>query len=173
MRLSSFIKEQLSEGYDEFVTLYYPGPKKPWEYESERELFIASLRDRINEEAQEARLRRFAIAQTCQERWLREIRKRALPQFRYLTLTEDRTSKRDFMFHLLLADSDWGLWDFNDHLKPLWKQMSGGTAFQKQIDQRLGGFLWNCVMKRGCAVEVSDGRLYCAGMFEEWKPNSP
>jgi hypothetical protein len=128
------------------------------------------VRDVTDERAREARLRRFDLAQTCQERWLTEVRKHALPQFRYLMVIEDRKSHRDFMFHLLLGACDWGSWDFNDHWKPRWKQMSGGTAFTKQIDERLGGLLSYFVMKKDCVLEVCDGTRYCKGAFEEWKP---
>jgi hypothetical protein len=164
------MEEQLSKGFDEFVTLYFPGPKKPWEYRNERELMMASLRDRTDENSREARRRRFDLAQTCQRRWLTKIRKHASPQFRYLMVIEDRTSRRDFMFHLLLGACDWGPWDFNDHWGPLWKQMSGGIASKKQIDERIGGLLWHFIMKKDCVFESGDGTRYSKGAFEEWKP---
>jgi hypothetical protein len=65
MRFRPFMEEQLSKGFDDFVTLYFPGPKKPWEYQSDRELLMASLRDRTNDKAREARLRRLDLAKTA------------------------------------------------------------------------------------------------------------
>jgi len=169
MKFRPFMDEQLSKGFDEFVTLYFPGPKKHLEGKTGWQLSMASWRDRNDEKACATRLRRCELARTCQQRWLREVGKAALPQFRHLMLIEDRKIKRDIMFHLLLAGCDWEEWDFDNYWKPLWNEMTGGTAYRKQIDGRLGGFLWNSVMKRDCELEVSSGRTYCGGMFEEWK----
>jgi hypothetical protein len=82
---------------------------------------------------------------------------------------EDRRMRRDFMFHLLLRACDWGPWDFDNHWKPLWKQMSGGIAFTRRIDERIGGLLCYFVMKKHCVLEVNDGTQYWRGLFEEWK----
>lgn len=71
------------------------------------------------------------------------------------------------MFHLLLGGSDWGPFDFTDHWRSLWQQMSGGIAFQRQIDERIGGLLRQFVLKRNCILETGDGERYDAQEFEE------
>lgn len=166
MKFRSFIEAQLSEGFDEFVTLYFPGPQKPWEYQSELERLKASWRDQRDEKARESRLRRLSLARDCQERWLSAIRRRAAVRFRYLLILEDRISKRDFLFHILLGGCGWRPWDFNDYWKPLWKQMSGGTAFTRRLDERIAGLVWYFVMTKGCVLETDSGERFCKTMFE-------
>jgi hypothetical protein len=165
------MEEELRGGFDEFVTLYFPGPKKHLEGKTEWQIWVAYWNERDDEKACAARSRRYELARTCQRRWLREVRKVALPQFRYLMVIENRQIKKDLMFHLLLANCDWGPSDFENDWKLLWNEMTGGTAYRKEIDERLGGFIWNSVVKRDCVLEVNhDGAHYWKQLFEEWEP---
>jgi hypothetical protein len=83
---------------------------------------------------------------------------------------EERAMKRDFLFHILLGGCDWGVWDLKDHWSPLWKRMSGGVAFPREIDERIGGLLCHLVIRRNCTLELGNGARYNASDFAEWKP---
>jgi len=158
---------QLSRNFDEFVTLYHPGPKKPWEYASEREFTLAVLNDRYGFQAGLARLHRFGRAQDRQAAWLAKVKAYAGEAFRYLMVIEDRKWKRDFQFHILLRGCD--SLDLDNYFFNLWKEMSGGIAFRRQMDERIRGLLWHLVIKRNCFLELDNGDRYSGEEFEEWE----
>jgi hypothetical protein len=167
MDLRDFIKEQLSDGFEEFVTLYCPDPKKPWEHENNRPPEL-STRGGLPGQSRTVPHRYFDLARTYQKRWLRDVTKYRLPYFSYLLVIENRSKKQDFLFHLLLRGCDWGSWDFEDHWKPLWKQISGGTAFARQLDERVGGLICYFVKKKFCTLELPNGTQLSREDFDEW-----
>jgi hypothetical protein len=176
MRFKSFIDDLLLQGFESFVTLYFPGPRPSWEYASEWELLREGLRDITDEKRRAARQRRFDRAQGCHERWLAEVRARApSDDTRYISVIEDRASKRDVMFHVLLGGCDLGEYDLNGEWSPRWNELSGGKAFMREIDERIGGLLRYFVFKKYCPLEVACGTVqgrFIAEQFEdleEWK----
>jgi hypothetical protein len=177
MRFRTFIDDLLLRGFDQFVTLYYPGPRPVWEYADESERLMEARRDLQDEKRRAARARRFQRAQECYEQWLAEIREKANGNdVRYISAIERRASRRDFMFHVLLGGCNWNEFELTDWWKPRWKELSGGTAFPRQIDKRVGGLLRYFVFKVGCVLEVDCGNLqrrFTASDFEdskEWTP---
>jgi hypothetical protein len=163
-----FIDEALSEGFDKFVTLYYPRPTHlkdaTW-----AELMRERLKAIADAEAGAAHYRRFGEGMDCVDEWLDEVKKSANEeQFRYLKLMEDQTRTQDFAFHILLGGCDWNQFEFNGHWKPLWREISGGGAYERKIDPRIGGLIRHILFNTNCILETNDGKRYRADDFEEW-----
>ena len=176
MRFKSFIDDLLLQGFESFVTLYFPGPRPSWEYASEREFFREAMLDISNERRRAARRKRFDRAQGCHERWLAEVRERApSDNTRYISIIESRGFKRDFMFHVLLGGCDLGEYELNGRWGPRWNELSGGKAFMREMDERIGGLLRYFVFKKYCPLEVDCGSVqgrFAQEDFEdlqEWK----
>jgi hypothetical protein len=156
-----FIDDLLSQGFEQFVTLYFPGPRPLWTYENDLELLKEALRDLTDETRRAARRRLFDRAQTCHERWLAEVEREApLTHIRQITVIESRAGRRDFMFHALLGGCDWGEVDFDDKWAPRWNEISGGKAFIRQIDGRIGGLLRHFVFKKNCVLDINCGSVH-------------
>jgi hypothetical protein len=122
----------------------------------------------LDDDKRRSRLRRFGQAQDRQEKWLAAVRKDASDDFRYLMAIEDRKWKRDFIFHVVMGGRDGGRWDFQDYFCPMWKEMSDGVAFVKDLGEQPIGLFWNLVIKRDCVLEIDTGERYVADEFEEW-----
>jgi hypothetical protein len=167
-----FIDDLLSQAFSEFVTLYFPGPRPSWTYATNLELLKEAVRDLNNETRRTARRQLFGRAQDCHERWLAEIERQAPRRVRHITVLESRASKRDFMFHVLLGGCAWSEDDFSEHWGPRWHEISGGKAFMRQIDERVGGLLRFFVFEKHCVLEIDCGivrRRFTAEDFEEWR----
>jgi len=171
MRFKSFIDDLLLQGFESFVTLYFPGPRPSWEYAGEWELLRESLLDFTDEKRRAAQQRRFDRAQGCHERWLAEVRERApSDNTRYISIIESRGFKRDFMFHVLLGGCDLGEYELNGRWGPRWNELSGGKAFMRTMDERVGGLLRHFVFKARCVMEVDCGTVqsrFTADDFED------
>jgi hypothetical protein len=109
----------------------------------------------------------------CLRQWLDEV------QFQgpggahvtgYLVLEELR-SEEEVRYHVLLAN-----WNgFEDAWMRRWKEISGGWAFERQLDDRIGRFIGHMVMRAGCSLTVKRGRLsrhYTQEDFRPWKVKS-
>jgi hypothetical protein len=71
----------------------------------------------------------------------------------YLWL-EERRARGEVRFHVLVARYGEG-----EHPEELlrWRETSGGWAFQRELDERIGGLLGYLVMLRGCSLELNCG----------------
>ena len=71
----------------------------------------------------------------------------------YLWL-EERRGRGEVRFHVLVAR-------YGDGEHPqelfLWKDLSGGWAFTRQLDERIGGLIGYFVMREGCLLELNCG----------------
>ena len=175
MRFKPFIDDLLLEGFDSFVTLYFPGPRPSWEYATEWELIRESIRDFTDEKRRAARQRRLDRALGSHERWLAEVREKApSANTRYISVIEDRAGKRDVMFHVLLGGCELNEYDLESEWGPRWNELSGGKAFMREINERVGGLLRYFVFKERCVMEVDCGEVQDRFMaenfedFEEW-----
>ena len=171
MRFEPFIGDLLSQGFESFVTLYFPGPRPSWDYANEWELLREGLRDITDEKRRAARQRRLDRALGSHERWLAEVREKApSANTRYISVIERRASKRDCMFHVLLGGCDLDEYELNGWWGPRWKELSGGKAFMREINERVGGLLGYFVFKARCVIEVDCGRVqgrFLAEHFED------
>lgn len=174
MRFKSFIDDLLLQGFESFVTLYFPGPRPSWDYANDWELLRDGWRDITDEKRRAATQRRLDRALGSHERWLAEVRAKASSaNTRYISVIERRASKRDVMFHVLLGGCDWDEYRLRDWWGPRWSELSGGKAFMREIDERVGGLLRHFVFKARCVLEVDCGRVqgrFIAEHFEdqEW-----
>ena len=81
---------------------------------------------------------------------------------------ENRPSSGDSMFHMLLRGCDWDPGDFGHCRARRWHEISGGKAFEKELDERIGGLLWHFVAKKGLLLEL-DGERYSKQDFDDLK----
>jgi hypothetical protein len=173
MEFKPFIDDLLSQGFESFVTLYFPGPRPSWEYASEWQCLKEAIRDLTDETRRAARQKRISHAQGCYEHWLGEVKEQAVTEdTRHITVIEVRTGKRDFLFHVLLGGCDLDEYNLAGHWGPRWKEISGGKAFMRKMDERIGGLLRYFVFKANRVLDVDCGRVrgrFTAEDFEEWK----
>ena len=93
-------------------------------------------------------------ADACLQLWLKEIQ--AKPDSGpgvtdYLYLEEYRRDGKT-LFHVLIAD-----WNgFQDAWEWRWKEISGGWACTRELDDRIKGFIGHFVMRAGCVLYVKN-----------------
>jgi len=162
-----FIDSELSVGFDQFVTLRYFHRYHPFEDASFHELLAQQLRVAASIELQAARMRRFGEGMDRVDEWLAEIKKAyGEDGFRYLKIMEIDRFHQSFSYHILVRGCEWDKAAFKEHWKPLWHTLSGGTAFERKIDERTGGFIRHLVFNADCLLETNDGKKYRKYDFE-------
>ena len=78
------------------------------------------------------------------------------------------------MFHVLLGGCELNEYDLESEWGPRWNELSGGKAFMREINERVGGLLRYFVFKERCVMEVDCGEVQDRFMaenfedFEEW-----
>jgi hypothetical protein len=167
-RFKEFLDSVLSVEFDHFVTLRYFGPDQRFRYASTVELLRERLKVLKSIERQFARYRTFGQGMDRVEEWLAQIKKvYGEDRFRYLKIMENRRSHQDFLFHVLVGGCEWDEAAFKEHWGPLWRDISGGTSFEREIDERTRGLIWHLVFKADCLLETNDGKKYRKFDFEE------
>lgn len=168
-KFGDFINEVLSEGYDWFFDLYYPSPT---EGEHDPELLKLWENPRDTKEGREAIERKTTHRIQCVNDWMGELMVHAGKQeYRFIKVTELR---RDFScrYYILLGGCrSSGINDRDWHQR--WREMSGGYAYERELDERIGGLLHFFVMRLGCPIEIGEvesSRIYDASEFYRWQP---
>jgi len=85
---------------------------------------------------------------------------------------EERRVRGEVRFHVLVAR-----YGQREHAQELlrWRELSGGWAFTRELDERIGGLLGYLVMRAGCTLELSCGEFLgqrSASDFIPWNPKS-
>jgi len=166
---SEFVKEILEPSYDWYVKLFYPAPT---EGHDDPEFLQFWKKARFTPEGRAALERRNEKKAKCIRNWIGEIMLHAGTQgFRYIKITEDQSDFSSYYHVLFGGCSTAGLTD-RDWLKR-WKEMSGGSAYERNLDDRIGGLLTHLVMKQENNIEVYLGdtkATYTKDDFRQWKP---
>lgn len=157
-----FIEELTSRNnFDWFVTLGYV-PERHIKPSPERRKWEKFLAEAHPEDRGVRWHKTPATGGECLESWLEKIQE---PPYRgpgvsdYLYMVEYRRDilrRRDqqTLFHVFIAD--WrGCQDSWEHR---WKEISGGWAKTKVLDDRINGFIGHLVMRKGCGLSVASGR---------------
>jgi hypothetical protein len=103
----------------------------------------------------------------CFEQWLWESG--VGPNAYYLSLEEPRLNG-DIRYHVLAAD--WQ--EYAKGSLRLWKNITGGWAYKREIGSGVRGLLGHLVMREGCTLQVNCGFKvsYTKENFRPWRPKS-
>lgn len=171
-KFRDFIAEVLAEGYDWAVDLYFPSPTKG---SDDPKLLKLWENPKFTEQGREAIDKWRSKRSRCVKHWLAEIMLHAGQGgddgYRYINVLEEREDFSSSNHILLGGCSLIGLNDRN--WKQRWHEMSGGTTYDRVLDDRIGGLLNYFVMTVGCTIElgVADSSgLYQRSDFFQWKP---
>ncbi len=169
----NFIEEVVnSNNFNWFVTLGYVPERhrKPGAWEKLWE----SIRAETDPDCREGWKKIPATAQECLEQWIQEIQVGpgpGGPGIRdYLWLEEYRRDGK-ILFHVLVAD--WR--GFEDTWERRWRDISGGWARTRELDDRINGLLGYFVMRAGCVLRLNCGEFrgrFHATDFRPWKKKS-
>jgi hypothetical protein len=95
----------------------------------------------------------------CLEQWLSELGVQ-----HYIWLEERR--RDEVRFHVLTNDAD----AFAEVSRFRWKEISGGWAFERQVDDRLGRLIGHMVMRGGYSLKVEGGQFSGHYTQEDFRP---
>lgn len=115
-----------------------------------------------------------ATAEECFQRWLKDAERGPGPEGPgirdYLWLEEYRRGGT-VLFHVLMAN-----WQgFEDAWEQRWRDISGGWARTREMDERINGLLGYFVMRAGCVLRLNCGEFrgrFHATDFRPWKKKS-
>lgn len=104
-------------------------------------------------------------ASECFEQWLEESG--IGPNAYYLSVEEPRLNG-EIRYHTLVADWE----EYGKSSLRLWKTITGGWAFKREIGRAVRGFFGHLVMRKGCTLKVNCGfrASYTSENFRAWRP---